>query len=740
MISDLRSALAQSLKRSESGVQVHSHPAEVLPFVGDVRHNADLEKDALGFLPEAAYEVAASSGRLFVASRQGHGAPEFLGHLLFGGSFPHARVHQLHVIPEARKLGVARALIDSLTAFSEQHGYMDITARVAADLPANAVWEKLGFVTARTQAGGAARNRTINVRVRQLNTPTLFGYPEGKPVSGLPTLGRGTSGYTPVYAIDLNVFFDIVKRRPRAEHASQVIGAALDNVIRVVVAEEFTVELRRSLKPNAPDPVYEFALQLPTIPPPEPARLLALTTELARLVFPQRTANGALSVQDSSDLIHLATAIHHSASGFVTAENALVAAAEAVEINYGIRIIHVEQFAQLLQDTKRRIMAVDSRFAGRQLRLSELTESLWADLSSIIEKIRFSDGFRQHLAAHRVRSPHNRSIAVSFNGSLVCAALWNRSARLEKGFSVTIISDEDHPAIESALDALLLALSEEAAANGPVLINLTIPKAHTITREMVLAVGFNEKEPNDSGAGYYQRMAIGSIVTERSWRSVQAKIAAQTGNIFPLSLPTFKSGEARVSFTSHDGTAHQISIEDLETALAPALLCPSTRKCILVPIRRMFADHLLNTSLQMSLLPANAAALFHERVYYSTARNSKLFTPGAILIFYESGRGHGRSAAVAFARVRETASVPKKEVASALLPHGVLDLEEIEAISTRGEVAATVFDNLIRLRSPITLQSLRALGCVDQANLVGARQLTSEQFSAIIQKGEQVGH
>ena len=90
--------------------------------------------------------------------------------------------------------------------------------------------------------GGAARNRTINVRVRQLNTPTLFGYPEGKPVSGLPTLARGKSGYTPVYAIDLNVFFDVVKRRPRAEHASQVIGAALDNVIRVVVTEEFAAE------------------------------------------------------------------------------------------------------------------------------------------------------------------------------------------------------------------------------------------------------------------------------------------------------------------------------------------------------------------------------------------------------------------------------------------------------------------------------------------------------------------
>jgi hypothetical protein len=573
-----------------------------------------------------------------------------------------------------------------------------------------------------------------------LNTPTLFGYPEGKPVSGLPTLGRGTSGYTPVYAIDLNVFFDVVKRRPRAEHASQVIGAALDNVIRIVVAEEFAAELRRSFKPNTPDPIYEFALQLPTIPPPEQSKLLELTTGLAQIIFTQRATCGTLSVQDNSDLIHLATAIYHSASGFVTAENTLVAAADIIETIYGIKIIHVEHLAQLLKGTKRRITAIASRFAGRELRLSELTDPLRANLISIIEKIRFSDDLRQRLLTYGVHSSHSRSIAVSFRGSLVCAALWSSSVRLDQGFSATIVSDEDQPAIESALDALLLAVSEEAVANGPVLIDLTIPKAHTITREMALAVGFNEMNSDASVAGCFQRMAIGSVVTEQSWNAIRAQIAAKTGNIFPSSCPAFKSIETKVGFTSHDGINHQISIEDLETALSPTLICTNTRKYILVPIRRLFADHLLNTSPQISLLPTNAAALFHERVYYSTSRNSKLFTPGAVLIFYESGRGYGRSAAVALARVRETATISKNEIATTLLRHGVLDLEEIEAISTKGVVAATVFDNLLRLRSPVTLQSLRAMGCIDGANLIGARQITGKQFSTIIQKGEQIGH
>jgi predicted GNAT superfamily acetyltransferase len=70
------------------------------------------------------------------------------------------------VTANARKRGVARGLVDALVVFAEQHGYMDITARVAADLAANAVWEKMGFATVRTQPGGSVRNRTINVRMK----------------------------------------------------------------------------------------------------------------------------------------------------------------------------------------------------------------------------------------------------------------------------------------------------------------------------------------------------------------------------------------------------------------------------------------------------------------------------------------------------------------------------------------------------------------------------------------------
>ena len=215
MISELRSALVQPPKHPGPGVEILLRPADVVPFVGLVRSSADRERDALGFLPDAAYENAGSSGRLFVACRQEHGAPRFLGHLLFGGSFPHLRIHQLHVVPEGRKLGVARSLIDSLAAFAEQHGYMDITGegcrRTCRRTPLGRGWALRP--PGRRWAGPPEISR-INVRVRQLEYPDTVWLSGGQAGLGSPDPKHVVSPAMRVYAIDLNVFFEHSKETP----------------------------------------------------------------------------------------------------------------------------------------------------------------------------------------------------------------------------------------------------------------------------------------------------------------------------------------------------------------------------------------------------------------------------------------------------------------------------------------------------------------------------------------------
>ncbi len=145
---------------------------EVTPFVSQVRQNADLEKDALGFLPAGVYDDAAKRDNLLVAVC----GEKFAGHLLFGGRFPHARIFQLFVAPDFRGSGIGGRLVGRLIEVMEGYSFLSISARVAADLDANEFWNRMGFAIAGIKPGGPTRNRVINLRVKQLDRKEFDSY------------------------------------------------------------------------------------------------------------------------------------------------------------------------------------------------------------------------------------------------------------------------------------------------------------------------------------------------------------------------------------------------------------------------------------------------------------------------------------------------------------------------------------------------------------------------------------
>ena len=205
-----------------------------------VQQQGDSERDVLGFLPRSAYSEAAAQGKLYVATAEVAGEEYYAGHLLYGGRFPHLRVFQLYTLPKFRGRHIGRQLIDTFVSDAESQYCITISARVAADLPANEFWERMGFKTIRTVAGGITRGRQINLRRRELDSPTLFSIPEMKRVIALPRHGRSER---PIFALDVNVFLDVIKDRPRAEYAKRLLTASLSGMLRLFVAREFVDEL-----------------------------------------------------------------------------------------------------------------------------------------------------------------------------------------------------------------------------------------------------------------------------------------------------------------------------------------------------------------------------------------------------------------------------------------------------------------------------------------------------------------
>jgi GNAT superfamily N-acetyltransferase len=711
-------------------IEIFSARADVQPYIQAVSDNADSDRDALGFFPFQVYESATEKSQLLIAVTTRNGRRECVGHLLYGGRFPTAKIHQMFVALEYRRKGLASRLVSELVHHLEQCGFLWIRARVASDLQANFFWEEEKFFTVKTIPGGTSRNRTINIRQRQLNTPTLFGYIDGEPTAGL-AIHTATSESHRVFSIDLNVFFDVTKQRPRAELAGQIIAAALDNLIRLVVAEEFTTELERN-RNSGTDPVLEFALQIPTMSKPSDEFLKTTLPQLAEIVFPNRASH--LSIQDTSDLIHIATAIYHSASGFITAENALVAAAEKIQSVYGIQVVHVSDMASIINQAEKRISLINAKFSENDLRVSELTEELRNQAKTILERLHVSDSLNNLLTPSGIATSSLRTIAIAVDEKLCALAIWHKSDLVNKRYTISILANEEHPALDTALDALFYCINQELSSKNPVLIELQIPLENTVAHTAALRYGYLPSSLMNDGFSRLQRIPLVQVVSKHNWASIKPEIELFTKAKLPETLPSFARPKTTLVLTEAD-SPKSITLTKLERYLSPAIFSLDGRDVTIVTVRRKYSDLLINTSMQSSFLPTDAVSIFHRRVYYSSIRNMRLLQGGNVVLFYESGKDGGRSAIIAIARVCESIKIPKSDISIAIAKQGVLNSKEIEALSKKPFIAATVFENVMCFPQPIGFKFLQAIGAADGANLVAAKPITVEQLELIVKEG-----
>jgi ribosomal protein S18 acetylase RimI-like enzyme len=126
--------------------RAETDPAALLQQISTIRALADGEKDALGFIPEAAYRDAIEKRRLLAMCTPTANGAEVVGFVLFSGVFPNARIQQIVVAEHHRRAGIASALINEVVSQLETFGYMTITAAVASDLLAAQGYRSTAFI------------------------------------------------------------------------------------------------------------------------------------------------------------------------------------------------------------------------------------------------------------------------------------------------------------------------------------------------------------------------------------------------------------------------------------------------------------------------------------------------------------------------------------------------------------------------------------------------------------------
>lgn len=702
---------------------VEKDPVRLKPHLSEFIALSNGEKEALGFLPNSAYEDAILQKRLIaMLAEDAEGSAQVVGYILHGGVFPHARVQQVCTKPEYRRQKVASALIDALISDLEKKSFLTVKAKVASDLPyAQAFYGNHGFEVSSTTPGGRARGRDIVSRVRDLDTLHLFSHDPNSISLGLPKRFGSEAQF---YTFDLNVFFDLVKDRKRHSAACVLFGAALDHRIRLGIAPEFVAELRRT-STGQNDPVLQMALQLPRLPPPVDAKALdILAIEIHDIIFSSGVA-GAGSDQALSDARHLAHSALSRVTGFITSDSALLKARDQLLERVGIDVAGLEELIALLPDERDEVSPDTHRGQGFECREPTVEEAKqYLAQNGVSEAV-----IGQFAGGERIRRSVWR-LSIWEDGYLVALACLDQPGSVDGENALLVSVQPGHLDRDLYSDYLLSTSVKQACSIGPATVRLiNLPGQPSVTAAAKVN-GFLS-----TGAGKdLLKVSIGQPLTPSSWDKLRNQARRKTGLILPATWPHIDANNRDISIVSGSGASFVLTPERIEDMFGPALYLWPSREGVIVPIQKVYAEELLGTAPpRLAFMTDRDASFLSRRAYVNTPRARANMRPGLPILFYESGKNKGRAAVIAAGRIVDSVLVPKTGVSKDEARRLVVD--DLSKLSASKDVLMTTFDNLMIFPRPVPFADLKKIGAAGASNLISATSVSHQLLVQIVEAG-----
>jgi len=670
-------------------------------FLDTIIEVTNTNKMALGFLPRAVYEEAIVLGRLWVAVDD---KGTYRAHLLFGGAHPVMKIKQLFVSQEARKLGLARRLIDELVCFAEDEGYGSVQARVATDLDANAAWESLGFHIFKTVLGGETTGRQLNVRLRRLmpRGPQTHMF---RLMDTAPARARLVARGLPIkrsqwYALDLNVWLDFARRRfPFFNSARLLIEAASRGQFRLRFTSEAKHEAERTAQERAQDPLLDVARLWEALPLEESPELEARVAELRALVFPQRSSCSSRAAADHSDLRHLAMSILCGATGFVTREKAMLRQRRSIRERFQLDVLEPDDLVD--EDEWSKVQS-NSLAGGLQVKT---IKGRWDLAARFIKRSLAFPGSRL------------RALDVDDDGRLCCIGeqlvgivYWSSSPRGDTEAYLLIDlgegTDDSHQRVFDVLLGVLIASPSTAGLHRVVL--TASPETGGRFGDELLRSGFFATVHRD----VFVRFIAGDPLALADWADAKSVVDRE---LDVVSEWLGDRPEGAVLRLRRGFIADEFDRFDFETRFGLSALTLCQRRMVYIPIQEKFVNELLPGTPRPTLLQEHDAAFRTERVYFRSCASAGTVQAGDLVLFYVS---QPISALIGAARCTVSEVLPTNEAIERFRRLAVLDPRII------GErVHCVAFDNYQPFKSPVTRQWLDKHGVLPAQEILSLTEV-----------------
>jgi GNAT superfamily N-acetyltransferase len=714
--------------RSSAAISILTAASDVMPFIQDVQDAADANKDAFGFLPAPAYIDFAIQGTLFVAVRD----RRYAGHLAFGGRYPHIRIRQLNVAKSFRAMGIGRRLLDALRRYAEDRSYLTLHANVADDLDANAFWEREGLVVVNKKPGGKSRNRTINVRELLLSQQDLLStIPKTRIGDSALSMDFHSKADSRRYALDLNFLIDAVRQRGAfGEHATQVLAAAFKRKISLTLTPEADVEILRNKGNRTQDPLYAIALALPRMPPINPDSIKKLREKLAQVVFPTRARIADLTLQESSDLLHLAYCIELRVGGFITRDAEILSSRDRLRSDFNLDVVAP---AELLDDLE---PPESSRFVPQTLDQETNISVRRANSEERLHRIpQMLEAARQaNTGCPEFAIDDDTSVIVAFDETGIAAVTWGPAPSvINPNVSWTIVFLGQSTFDVLIADQFLAHILQSSAQVKTSSFELTAIGSSYSAIDHLKRRGCLELHRPANGPPRLLKIAATGYVDPTNLQEHLKMIRDSAGIDIVASARTDTKTIGFTHTSRGKSSPGQTNWFDLATIAGPVLYLFPCRFGLLVPIEARFAEELLGTR-QTSMFSVQSARLRTERVYFRKA--SRLDSEaGMPIVFRESKRGGGTGSAIGCARLTDYGLYETNVAKSKFRSQGVMDLERYEVGKSRDRVGVLVFDNFQEFQRPVSFPALQTLEAIGGNGNITAETLSIATIRKILELG-----
>jgi GNAT superfamily N-acetyltransferase/predicted nucleic acid-binding protein len=655
-------------------------------------------KKTLGFLPRQGFTERAAAGTLIacVDSRRG-----LQGYALYDLPRAEIRIVHLAVAAAARGSGVARELVDWIAGeHANRHG---VKLSCRRDYPANEMWPKLGFTPMAERRGRGQDDTVLVMWWLDFGHPTLF--------SMAPYLGAPTT----TAAIDMNVFVDLVTRRPEGRNSFALQEGWVTEEVELVLTDEVLQEIHRG-----PDAAQRDSHRL------HAAAFRQLRPNKAdwQEVFSRllgRVDRKNLSERDESDIRHVSRASAGEASFLVTRDSDLVKrlgtlAAEVADI----QILQPHALIQLLDQRRRQSAYAPAQLEETDLELRKLEPS---QLQSVLDPMT--------IQSRGERGRDLRRLLQTLMSQPMTVSVWN-------------LLEGETP---------LAVFAEEVGEKSVVLPIVRVrqgPLAHTLARQLLFRSKLVALDHGLSRVEVSDRLLSDAVMS-----AIQDELFIPDAGGWSFSplrfLGDLEQFKTRLKKESIDTPAWlkrarrkdglDLRGVEVERRYWPAKVVDAPIETFVIPIKATYAEALFDVALAEQTLfhRARHLGLARENVYYRSPKGRSSLAAPARIVWYVTSQSRiaGTSQIVACSRLEEVALGPPKAMFQRFKHLGVYRMADVIKASAGGEVMALRFTDTELFPSRVDLRTMRKLAAAAGHGvfLQGPWRITPELFESLYRSG-----